>query len=146
MVTMRPNGLRNSCCRPPSGVPGQALFPSGDDAPGAARRFALEVLAQDAPDLAESTCEDVRLIVSELVTNAYRYGTEPGDSVLVVVSVAAELVRVEVHDPRRKRPAYKPESDERGRGRGLFIVEALAADWGVDDRPFGKVVWSEVAR
>lgn len=146
MVTMRPYALWEACCNPPAGVPEQAMIPSSPEAPAAARRFASEVLAQYAPTLAESTVDDVRLITSEMVTNAYRYGTEPGDSVLVVIVPTAELVRIEVHDPRRKRPEYKPESAIRARGRGLFILDALAKRWDVDDRPFGKIVWAEVAR
>ncbi|MGW8399632.1 ATP-binding protein [Streptomyces lydicus] len=121
------------------------MIPSSPEAPAAARRFVCEVLAHHAPGLAESTVDDVRLIVSEMVTNAYRYGTEPGDSVLVVIVPAVELVRIEVHDPRRKHPEYKPESAIRARGRGLFILDALAARWDVDDRPFGKIVWAEVS-
>lgn len=146
MVTMRPIGLRNSCCRPPSGIPAQCVFPSGPDAPGAARRYVRDLLRQEAPDLAAETRDDVQLVVSELVTNSYRYGTEPGDSMLLEVTAAADVVLVEVHDPRRQRPEYKPESEERQRGRGLFILDALAARWDVDDRPFGKIVWAEVAR
>ncbi len=145
MATMRPYALQEACCHPPSEVPRQTVIPSSPEAPAAARRFVSEVLAQHTPNLTESTVDDVRLITSEMVTNAYRYGTEPGDSVLVVIVPAIERVRVEVHDPRRKRPEYKPESVTRARGRGLFILDALAKRWGVDDRPFGKIVWAEVA-
>ena len=28
---------------------------------------------------------------------------------------------------------------------GLFIVNALASDWGVQDVPGGKIVWFEIA-
>ncbi|MCX5161857.1 ATP-binding protein [Streptomyces sp. NBC_00264] len=144
MASLLPNALR-LCCPPPR-VPSRCMLPSGPEAPAAARRFVVELLAYQAPDLAEETREDVRLVVSELVTNSYRYGTEPGDSLLVEVVAAADVVLVEVHDPQRKRPQYKPESKERQRGRGLFILDALAARWDVDDRLFGKVVWAEVAR
>ncbi|MEV6073945.1 ATP-binding protein [Streptomyces sp. NPDC052069] len=122
------------------------MLPSGPEAPSAARRFVVDLLAQQAPDLDEETRDAVRLVVSELVTNSYRYGTEPGDSVLVEVVAAADVVLIEVHDPQRRRPQYKPESQERQRGRGLFILDALAVRWDVDDRLFGKVVWAEVAR
>ncbi|WP_432092804.1 ATP-binding protein [Streptomyces sp. bgisy100] len=73
-----------------------------------------------------------------------RYGTEPGDFVALAVVVGAGRLRIEVHDPVRKHPRLRPESDERQRGRGLLIVDRLAK-WGVDERPFGKVVWADMS-
>ncbi|MFD7900258.1 ATP-binding protein [Streptomyces sp. NPDC059568] len=125
-------------------TPGQALFTSDPESVAAARRFADEVLAQDAPDLDTGKVDDIRLIVSELVTNSIRHGAEPGGSVLVAIESTAENIRIEVHDPVRRRPRFI-EPDERG-GRGLFIVQALAETWGVTDRDFGKAVWAVVAR
>lgn len=127
-------------------VPQRALFSSGSTAPAAARRYVRDVLTKHEPDLTADRLEDVVLLTSELVTNGTRYGTEPGDSLLVVVTSTVEFVRLEVHDPVRRRPRHKPESSERVRGRGLFILDALSARWGVDDRPLGKVVWAEVPR
>ncbi|MGW6518531.1 ATP-binding protein [Streptomyces sp. NPDC054962] len=115
-------------------------------APSQARTHARRVLAEAVPPIKPEQVDDVCLIVSELVTNAYRYGTEPDDSVLVAVEAGPDQVRVEVHDPRRRPPHVRTESGERARGRGLHIVEALARNWGVDSRPFGKIVWVEVAR
>ncbi|MFI6703847.1 ATP-binding protein [Streptomyces sp. NPDC050509] len=122
------------------------MFPSAPEVVSAARDFVRDVLTQEAPGLRDGQVDDVRLIVSELVTNAVRYGTEPGDSVLVVLAVMDACVRVEVRDPVRRRPRFRGASQERDRGRGLIIVEALAECWGVADRPFGKAVWAEVAR
>lgn len=146
MATTRPNTLTISRCHPPSHPPGEATYPKDPEAVAEARRFVADHLAQLTPALTDSQLDDVRLIVSELVTNAVRYGTEPGDRVRVVVTPAADTVRIEVHDPERRRPHFKPVSDERPGGRGLLIVEAIAARWGVDERPFGKSVWAEVAR
>ncbi|WIC89744.1 histidine kinase [Streptomyces phage SoJo] len=134
------------CCPPPSGPPAQAIFPACAEASGQARAYVRDVLAHDDVPLVEDKRDDVLLIVAELVTNAYRYGTEPDDSLLVAVLTTPERVRVEVHDPRRRRPHLRNESGERARGRGLHIVDALAARWDVDDRPFGKAVWAEVDR
>ncbi|MFE1332095.1 ATP-binding protein [Streptomyces microflavus] len=135
------------CGTSPSGPPAQARFPADAEAASDARRYVREVLAHDDERrMTDDQLDDVLLIVSELVTNAYRYGTEPGDFVLVTVLTTTESVRIEVDDPRRRRPHLRSESGERGRGRGLHIVDALAARWDVDDRPFGKKVWAEVAR
>ncbi len=100
-------------------------------------------MAHHRPDAAPSHVCDVLLVVSELVTNAVRYGTEPGDFVVVALDTDTDRTRVEVHDTRRRRPRRKPESVSRERGRGLFIVEALAT-WGLGERPMGKFVWAEV--
>ncbi|TBO59209.1 hypothetical protein EYS09_13255 [Streptomyces kasugaensis] len=128
------------------GPPAQAVFPTGPEVAHQARAYVRALMAYDAPEIAEDRLDDVLLVVSELVTNAYLYGTDPGNSVLVTVVTTTERVRVEVDDSCRRRPHLRRTSGERVRGRGLHIVGALAARWGVDDRPFGKKVWAEVAR
>jgi two-component sensor histidine kinase len=105
-----------------------------------------DVLSCNDQPLGDDQLYILLTLVSELTTNAYRYGSEPGDDMLVRVLPLLTGVRVEVHDTSRKRPHMRTESDERARGRGMHIVEALASRWGVDDRPFGKVVWAEVDR
>lgn len=142
---MLPQQHEDGGTRPPAPPP-QLLLVSCPESVRAARDFAREFVAYHVPGAAEEYVENVRLIVSELVTNSVRYGTEPGDSVLLVLAVADSYVRVEVRDPMRRRPCFRGASDERGRGRGLFIVAALAARWGVAERPFGKAVWAQVAR
>ncbi|MEU0719036.1 ATP-binding protein [Streptomyces lavendulocolor] len=145
MIKQRQNA--GACCAPPpGGPPAQQTFPSSDETPGKVRRYVREILAHDDQPLGDAKLDALLLMVSELTTNAYRYGTEPGDSMLVKVLPLLTVVRVEVHDTRRKRPQIRDESGERARGRGLHIVEALASRWGVDDRPFGKAVWVELER
>ncbi|MFE6764340.1 ATP-binding protein [Streptomyces sp. NPDC057689] len=136
------------CCVPPTGPPAQALFVSDEEAAGHARRHVRAVLTHDDPPVADEPLDDVLVVVSELVTNAYRYGTKPGDSMTVVVLTTPERVRIEVHDTIRRRPTFRKGGNTRGgdRGRGLHIVDALSVRWDVDDRPNGKAVWAEVAR
>ncbi|WP_254879048.1 ATP-binding protein [Streptomyces sp. NA04227] len=111
-----------------------------------ARAFVRDGLTCDARLADPDHIDTVVLITSELVTNAIRYGTEPGDSVRVVLDADATRTRVEVHDPVRRRPRIRPASDERQRGRGLIILDALCPGrWGTYDIPFGKAVWAEVA-
>ncbi|MFE2635477.1 ATP-binding protein [Streptomyces scopuliridis] len=146
MATMLPKQYEKTGCRPPPGSPPQLMFVGAPESVRAARAYVREFIAYHLPDLAPDHTADVELVVSELVTNAVRYGTEPGDSVLVGLTGTATRVRVEVQDPVRRRPSFKPASVERDRGRGLFIVEALAECWGVVDQPFGKTVWAVVTR
>ncbi|MGQ4516613.1 ATP-binding protein [Streptomyces sp. DW26H14] len=90
--------------------------------------------------------EDVRLCASELVSNALAHGTCAGHGFLVRLSSDGDYLRLEVHDSRdaaERRPRVCHAADTDTGGRGMTIVEALADDWGVDDRdPFGKIVWS----
>jgi anti-sigma regulatory factor (Ser/Thr protein kinase) len=90
--------------------------------------------------------EDLRLLVTELVTNGVRHGSERGP---VTVSVVAgeETVRVEVSDYGRgfaPPAAPMPHADGSG-GWGLQLVDRVATNWGVqvDDK---TCVWLELPR
>ncbi|UNO44101.1 ATP-binding protein [Streptomyces sp. MST-110588] len=121
------------------------LLPSAPPSAGAARSFVRSYVENHVPSTSTDHLDTCLLVTSELVTNSIRYGTEPGDFIAVTVEALPGSVRVEVHDPARRRPHFKPESQERQRGRGMYIVDHLATDWGVDERPFGKIVWAELA-
>lgn len=91
-------------------------------------------------------CDDAGLVMSELFTNAIRHS----DSRLIVcgVRITSRLVRIEVADEGSSLTAPQPRGadlDQEG-GRGLLLVDALAADWGVhvceDGR--GRVVWAQL--
>jgi len=90
--------------------------------------------------------EDLRLLVTELVTNGVRHGSQRGP-VAVAVSVHGERVRVEVSDAGRgfsPGSAPMPRPDGSG-GWGLQLVDRVAASWGV--RVNGcTCVWFELAR
>ncbi|WP_325100224.1 ATP-binding protein [Streptomyces sp. GMY02] len=51
------------------------MFPAEPKSAAAARAYVREVLAADDDRLDAACVDDVLLVVSELVTNAYRYGT-----------------------------------------------------------------------
>ncbi|MFF3324554.1 SpoIIE family protein phosphatase [Streptomyces sp. NPDC002889] len=79
------------------------------------------------------------LIVSELVTNAIRYGSPP----IKVRLLQWRCLTCEVSDgsstsPRLRRAAITDEG-----GRGLFLVAQLAQRWGTRYTPGGKVIWAE---
>ncbi|NEA19801.1 ATP-binding protein [Streptomyces halstedii] len=143
MMTMRRAAALPSTpsqCGPPA-VPPQLICTADAESVRPARQYVREAVAYQAPDASAEALDTLELLASELVTNAFRYGSEPGDSLRVVVDAEQGRARVEVHDTRRRKPKMRPASDERGRGRGLHLVELLAARWGTADRPMGKIVW-----
>ena len=88
---------------------------------------------------------DVRLLVSELVTNAIRHA-ELSEAIRLVVTVSDGAIRVEVRDDGAGFEVETPPTDpERSSGWGLFLVETLADRWGVERGP-GALVWFELDR
>jgi serine/threonine-protein kinase RsbW len=107
-------------------------------------RHALDDLPIGLPD---GRVRDVRLLVSELVTNAVRHANlAPGDVIRLVVDVADHTLRVEVHDPGGGFVPSEPEPDPaRPSGWGLYLVAELADRWGVDSDDV-TLVWFELDR
>jgi serine/threonine-protein kinase RsbW len=105
-------------------------------------RHALDDLAGE---LSANRLRDVRLLVSELVTNAVRHA-DLGDSdrIGLVVELADHAVRVEVHDPGGGFIPSAPSPDPvRPSGWGLYLVAELADRWGVDSAD-ETLVWFEL--
>ncbi|MET8058715.1 ATP-binding protein [Streptomyces microflavus] len=140
MTTMRPSALPSTTPVPPrctTAVPPQAIYLADPESVRPARRYVREAAAYQEPSVAEDVLDTLELLASKLVTNAVRYGSEPGDSFKVTVAVEPGRCRIEVHDTRRRTPLLRPASDQRVRGRGLHLVEAPASRWG---GAFGKIV------
>lgn len=83
---------------------------------------------------------DVKLVVSELVTNSVRHADKP-ESVQVKVRVDDAKIRVEVVD---EGPGFTLDSQKHD-GLGLTIVERLAQDWGVSVDGT-CTVWAEMSK
>ncbi|MET4641363.1 SpoIIE family protein phosphatase [Streptomyces sp. NBC_01550] len=81
----------------------------------------------------------VELIVSELVTNAIRYGGGP----IRLRLIQHQVLTCEVSDSNTShpRPRHPHSIDENG--RGLFLVAQLSRRWGSRSATDGKVVWAE---
>ncbi|QJS13896.1 SpoIIE family protein phosphatase [Streptomyces argyrophyllae] len=80
------------------------------------------------------------LVVSELVTNAVRYGG-PGPVGLRLLrddSLICEVSDGSNTSPRIRRAATTEEG-----GRGLFLVAQFTKSWGARYMPQGKTVWAE---
>ncbi len=93
----------------------------------------------------ESLAFDVRLLVSELVTNSVRHSdAHSHDLVHMSVSVTETSLRVEVADPG-KGFEPKPRDADRTRpgGWGLYLVDQLSDRWGVG-RDHLTRVWFEM--
>ncbi|MGA5701965.1 ATP-binding protein [Peterkaempfera bronchialis] len=88
--------------------------------------------------------DECRLLLCELVTNAIVYACVRGPwCVRVVWWRSGSALRVEVHDPDAASPALmrRARAEETG-GRGLYLVDAFADDWGVAyPEGAGKCVW-----
>ena len=94
-------------------------------------------------------CTDkVRLLVSEVVTNAVVHGgADVAVTLQLTMRVTSKLVRVEVTDPGGGFDASggPPGSDREIGGWGLVLVDKLADRWGTEQEPQSKV-WFEIDR
>ncbi|MFF3729578.1 SpoIIE family protein phosphatase [Streptomyces sp. NPDC002476] len=105
---------------------------------GRARELAREqLLAWDLGELVDTT----ELLVSELVTNALRYGEgEIRLRLLLDRTLVCEVWDAGLVQPRRRRARDTDEG-----GRGLQLVGMLSMGWGSRRTPRGKTVWFELA-
>jgi phosphoserine phosphatase RsbU/P len=115
-----------------------------------ARRFVADALERVG---AEAALDSAVLLTSELVTNAVLHART---ELMVRVSLADDpagggreartpaRVRIEVVDRSPAQPERRTYGAHAGTGRGLVLVEALAASWGTTTVDGGKSVWFEV--
>jgi anti-sigma regulatory factor (Ser/Thr protein kinase) len=122
------------------------VAPNAPDTPQLARdHVAYLLLRERLPELADTA----RLLISELVTNVYQHTTTR--LLTVETTFRPGRVRFDVYDGLttgvtaiRPPVATLPGIAGEG-GRGLMLVDQLAARWGVTihggTKPFGKSVW-----
>jgi anti-sigma regulatory factor (Ser/Thr protein kinase) len=113
---------------------------AGPDAPSEARWFLNGAVAH--LKLGEEL-QAATLLISELVSNAVRHGSgAPGGWIGLTVTDTGPFVRVSVCDQGRGfDPAEIDRRDHRG---GLFLLDALAFDWGIEPNAAGTEVWFEI--
>jgi anti-sigma regulatory factor (Ser/Thr protein kinase) len=164
MQTARPSGvldygLSDGNPGPFRGLERSAPFPrpeEGQSRPGARIEFELDSGPSAAAEARAAlrvldgkadtdALEDVRLLVSEVVTNAVRHARSPrGARIGLAVSVVGSAVRAEVSDGGSGfEPAARTKAQDEVGGWGLHLVDRLAARWGVD-RGSATRVWFEV--
>jgi anti-sigma regulatory factor (Ser/Thr protein kinase) len=101
------------------------------------------VIALAEPFVAAPRMADLRLVISEVITNAVRHGGD-GD-MLVAVTPKPGYLCVTVTDtgdgfaPRPR--AFEPDDDDGG--FGLFLVERLTRRWGLTRENRNTRVWFE---
>jgi anti-sigma regulatory factor (Ser/Thr protein kinase) len=106
-----------------------------------ARHLVLHVLRAWA---APQDQDDAALLVTELVANVIDH--VGGDTSLTLeLEASDDWLRIAVVDGSAVRPVVQELSQERPRGRGMRIVDAIADRWGCDDHHGGKRVWFELA-
>ncbi|MFH8350170.1 ATP-binding protein [Streptomyces sp. NPDC018045] len=122
-------------------------LPSAPESVAAARRYVTGVLAEwGLPDGTE-TADTLRLIVSELATNAvqHTFGRSPAFTVDVRLD-RDERLRIGVTDDHPRWPKRLPAAVQQDSGRGMAIVRFLTAEFRgqVTVEPTasgGKTVW-----
>jgi anti-sigma regulatory factor (Ser/Thr protein kinase) len=100
------------------------------DAPATARASVRDL----EPLLGRARTDDATLLVSELVTNAVKYGPEDGEIRLIIGRDGA-CTRFTVHDPGAgPLPEMRPSNPlpQQGGGHGLRLVDLIADRWGVE--------------
>ncbi|MCB8901502.1 MULTISPECIES: SpoIIE family protein phosphatase [unclassified Streptomyces] len=113
-------------------------LPSDPAAVSGARRFTADTLGSWGLDELSFTTE---LIVSELVTNAIRYGKPPVHLRLVLDSA----LTCEVFDANSTAPHMRRARTFDEGGRGLLLVAQFAERWGTRHGREGKTIWAEQA-
>ncbi|MEF9906155.1 SpoIIE family protein phosphatase [Streptomyces sp. P9-A2] len=121
----------------PADSVGDWALPREPRSVGRAREHArTQLLAWDLEPLVDTT----ELLVSELVTNALRYGEgEIRLRLLLDRTLVCEVWDAGLVQPRRRRARDTDEG-----GRGLQLVGLLSAAWGSRRTPRGKTVWFEL--
>ncbi|MGC3002747.1 ATP-binding protein [Streptomyces sp. G35A] len=106
-------------------------LPSDPASVSAARAYVVGTLAEWGVPADADVSDTVRLIVSELATNAvlHTFGQSPTFTVDVVLD-RDERLRVGVTDSHPRFPKRLPAAVQQDNGRGLVIIRSLTAECG----------------
>ncbi|MFC5954415.1 ATP-binding protein [Streptomyces pratens] len=121
-------------------------FPRHARSPSRARALFREQAA--SWELPQDVTDTAELLLSELMTNAYRHAKVPaGREIRARCELTGVRLRITVTDANDTLPTPTAACPDDESGRGLELVAALADDWGTQEREcgIGKEVWFEVA-
>jgi anti-sigma regulatory factor (Ser/Thr protein kinase) len=113
-------------------------IPRNAKAPFLARRALADLDGHVDPEI----LPDIRLLVSELITNSVKYG---GDGpVRLEISATEDRVRAEIIDQGVGfTPVERNDDLDKVGGWGLHLVEQLTSEWGTYEG--STHVWFEIA-
>jgi anti-sigma regulatory factor (Ser/Thr protein kinase) len=109
-------------------------LPASASSAGLARVLVRSALAGFETQLVEVA----ELLVSELVTNAVAHARS---APVMRIDVTGDAVRVMVADAAPGPVEVADAAQDAPGGRGLLLVDSLAASWGWSPTPEGKRVW-----
>ncbi|MFD8207779.1 ATP-binding protein [Streptomyces sp. NPDC059695] len=122
-------------------------LPSDPASVPTARRYVAEVLDGWGLDGADDLADAIRLMVSELATNAvvHTFGQSPTFTVDVRLE-REERLHIGVTDSHPRWPRRLPAAVQQDNGRGMVIIRSLAAEAGgrlsvTPTEEGGKTVW-----
>ncbi|CAM5543418.1 ATP-binding protein [Streptomyces spiroverticillatus] len=115
-----------------------------------ARRLATQQLDDWGIPFGSDVSDAVTLVVAELAANAATHGRVPGRDFQLRLQLCPYTIRIEVADARGEQQPPSPGAvvappPEEESGRGLLLVQEIAREWGVSERPVGKSIWAEVS-
>jgi len=132
--TWEAEGVRRAAGTEPSRAFVVRRFVPSPTAVRAAREFVALQLGSGA------VASAAMLLVSELATNAVEHARTSFE----VRICSGPTVRVAVSDDSKILPVERPLPLDAEHGRGLRIVQSVAASWGAEETPTGKVVWFDL--
>jgi anti-sigma regulatory factor (Ser/Thr protein kinase) len=101
-------------------------------------RLARELVRNALDGFAAPVVEVAELLVSELVTNAVAHANS---APVMRIDVFSDAVQVVVQDASPGPVEVRDAPHDAPNGRGLLLVDSLAAAWGWAPTPEGKRVW-----
>jgi len=119
----------------------RTVLPPTPEAPTAARELVDEACQSWR---VSALTEDAEMIITELASNAVRHA---GTELEVVATLRERFLHLSVRDHSARFPRMiLPDLETGVGGRGLLLVDAVAASWGSMPTPGGKVVWATLRR
>lgn len=143
MDTQAGCGNRTSGARQRASILGSVTIPGSPEHVSGTRAFITRTLA-GVPGV---DSDAATLLTSELVTNAIKHtdsGAPGGTVTVVVIGVPGGVLVEVVDDGSAGTPIVKGDLFA-AEGHGLFLVHALAAQWGYLRDPAGTTVWFHLA-
>ena len=106
----------------------------------AARQARAFVRRAVGADVGDDLLDDALVVASELVANAVMHA---GTASEIEVRVGPDVVEVRVTDGSTRAPTTRRlVGGLAAQGRGLVMLTALTASWGVEQHDDGKTVWA----